>query len=65
MSNAITGDLSITTQDGTVLEDTTDLGLAWKWAEHEHGADWASLSTLEKNRTVALALAELRRACAN
>jgi hypothetical protein len=57
----ITGDLSITTADGTVLNARTDLALAWKWARHEHGDQWDSLSRREKIDSAGDALAELRR----
>lgn len=62
---AITGDLTITTEDGTILSASTDLGLAWKWAEHENGETWAGMPTSDRNASVAEALAELRRAAAN
>jgi hypothetical protein len=62
-SQAITGDLSIITSDGTELAAHNDLALAWKWAEHEHGpAAWANLTYGAKCASVADALAELRRA---
>ena len=66
MSRAIIGSLSITTQDGTVLTATSDLALAWKWAEHEHGAtEWGAMSQTARNVSVAEALGALREAHAN
>jgi len=65
MSRAIIGSLSITTQDGTVLTATSDLALAWKWAEHEHGALWDAMSRADRNVSVAEALGALREAHAN
>lgn len=53
---------SIRTADGTVLTSSTDLGLAWAWAEHESGDAWSGLLYSEQCRQVADALAELRRA---
>lgn len=59
----IVGDLSITTADGTVLTAGTDLRLAEKWAEHEHGPTaWAGLTQVEKWATTADALDALRKA---
>jgi hypothetical protein len=63
MTRAIThGDLSIVTSDGTTLTDTTDLGLAWKWAEHENGEAWARMRYTQRHADVADALAALRTA---
>ena len=64
---AITGDLTITTSDGTELHDVTDLGLAWKWAEHEVNAAadlpaWDVVPYGEQCGHVAAALTELRTA---
>lgn len=59
---AIVGDLSIETSDGTVLTASNDLALAWKWAEHEWGAQWAVMPNWERNSNVADALAALRAA---
>ena len=65
MTTALTGDLSIVTSDGTTLTDSTDLGLAWKWAENEHGAAWKGMPYRERVLTVSDALAALRAAYAN
>lgn len=63
MSKAITGELSIKASDGAVLTDVTDLGLAWQWAEHEHGPEaWSALTVQQRNAEVAEALAALREA---
>jgi len=60
--SAIIGDLSIEMEDGTVLTSNTDLGLAWKWAEHVYGDKWATMMPLrEQWPAVAEALEELRR----
>lgn len=59
----IIGELSLTTADGTVLTADTDLRLAEKWAEHEHGPTaWAALTPVEKRATTADALDALRKA---
>lgn len=66
MSKAITGDLSLDLGNGTVLRDTTDLGLAWQWAEHVCGPElWARMGSAERNASVADALAELRASVDN
>ena len=62
---AITGTLTINVGDDTVLTDTTDLGLAWQWAEHEVNANpdmpaWDGLTYAEKCQQVADALHALR-----
>ena len=63
MTDALIGEQSITTTDGTELTAPNDLKLAWAWAEHQHDADlWALMSYAAKCRTVADALAKLRRA---
>lgn len=62
---AITGDLSITTKDGTILTASTDLALAWKWAEHEHGAEWEGMTQTARTLSVSDALGALRSAHAN
>ncbi len=63
MTDALIGEQSITTIDGTELTAPNDLKLAWAWAEHQHDADlWALMSYAAKRRTVADALAKLRRA---
>ena len=59
---AITGDLSITLGDGTVLTDSTDLGLAWKWAEAMHGEDWATMPYGTRVAEAGEALTALREA---
>lgn len=59
---AITGDLKITTADGTELTATNDLRLAWLWAEHELGTDWPTLTYGEQCAHVAEALAALHKA---
>lgn len=64
MTRAIVGDLSITTEDGTILEASTDLALAWKWAEHEHGAQWQAMTGAAQNASVSDALGALRAAYA-
>lgn len=59
----IIGDLFLTTADGTTLTADTDVRLAEKWAEHEHGPDgWAALTQAEKWATTADALDALRKA---
>lgn len=60
---ALTGELSIDC-DGAVLTASTDLQLAWKWAEHATGAEWAQLSYGRRCAHVADALAALRAAAA-
>jgi hypothetical protein len=60
MTNAITGDLSIVTSNGTVLKDTTDLGLAWQWAESENGSEWADMDYIDRVLSVSDALGALR-----
>lgn len=63
--SAVTGDLTMTLPDGTVLTDQTDVGLARQWAEHEHGPAWVNLSFADRTAETASALAELRRAHAD
>lgn len=58
----IIGELTITTDDGTDLTAPSDLQLAWKWAEYEHGSEWAGMRYTERCASVSLALQELRRA---
>lgn len=58
----IIGDLSIVTEDGTELTASSDLQLAWKWAEHEHGDYWQHMSYGRQCSDVADALAALREA---
>lgn len=61
--SAIVGDLSLTLADGTTLTDSTDVGLARQWAEHEHGpAAWAALTLGQQSTETAAALASLRQA---
>jgi hypothetical protein len=65
--SAITGDLSIVTSDGTVLRASTDIALAWLWAEAEVNAStdysaWSDVPRGEQWGHVSAALAELRRA---
>ena len=66
MTQAIIGELSIETSDGTTLTAGSDLQLAWLWAEKEHETrqpgSWAAMSYGSKCASVADALAELRRA---
>lgn len=53
----------LTTKDGTVLTSATDLGLAWAWAEHEHGPEaWAALSYRQQCQEAGAALDGLRSA---
>jgi hypothetical protein len=59
---AIVGELSIELEDGRILTDRTDLGLAWKWAEAEHGELWPKLRAAEQRAAVSDALAALRAA---
>lgn len=47
--------------DGTVLSGNCDLDLAWKWAAHQFGDEWASMSRTERSDQVGHALHELRR----
>jgi len=63
-SKAIIGNLSIEVERGTVLTAPSDLQLAWKWAEHVHGADWEHMTHGTKCNSVAQALASLREAYA-
>lgn len=58
---ALTGELSLDSE-GTVLTATTDLQLAWKWAEHVIGERWAQLSCGQCCVHVADALSALRAA---
>ena len=63
MTQPLIGDLSITMEDGTVLRDRTDVGLAEKWAEATVGAEvWKALRYGERVKHTAEALRELRRA---
>jgi len=63
MSDAIIGDLSLTMEDGTVLRDRTDVGLAGQWAKATIGAEvWEALPFGERVKQTAEALRELRRA---
>ncbi len=59
---AIIGDLSIEVEDGTTLRASTDLSLAWKWAEQECGEEWDRMPWFEKNQAAAQALSALREA---
>lgn len=62
---AIIGNVSIYTTDGTTLTGSSDLDLAWQWAEYEHGPEaWQAMSYPAKVVTVRDALLELRRAYA-
>jgi hypothetical protein len=61
MTTPILGDLSLTTEDGTVLSARTDVGLAQQWAEHTLGSAWTSLTYSQQTAHVSEALAELRR----
>ena len=60
----ILGDLSIELENGTVLTDRTDLGLARKWAEYENGPEWDGLTFVEQNVKISIALDALRKAYA-
>lgn len=62
MSKAITGELSATLPDGTVLTDSTDLGLAWQVAEHMAGDDWKTMPLRVQHADVADFLAMFREA---
>lgn len=65
MNAPLTGDLTITLADGTQLTDSTDLGLAWRWAEHEYGTQgWADMKFSDKTQAAADALAAIRAAAA-
>lgn len=56
------GDVQIHLQDGTTLTSTSDLGLAWAWAQHENSAEWGSMSRMAKGAEVAAALTAIRDA---
>lgn len=58
------GPCEITTDDGTQLTAPNDLLLAWSWAEHAHGAEWATLSYGQQCTEVSAALTALRDAVA-
>jgi len=65
MNTPLIGDLTITLANGTQLTDSTDLGLARQWAEHEHGQGrWAAMSFSAKNQAITNALAAIRTAAA-
>lgn len=67
---AIIGELIITASTGATLTASSDIGLAWKWAETEVNASaargecksWKDTPYGEQCAHVAEALAELRRA---
>lgn len=55
--------LTLATDDGTVLHAGSDIALARQWAEHDNGPDaWAAMSRGQRSATVADALAAIRRA---
>ncbi len=59
----IIGNLTLTTDDGTVLHAGSDVALARQWAEHDNGPDaWAAMSRGQQSATVADALVAIRRA---
>lgn len=60
---ALTSGLSIDC-GGAVLTAVTDQQLAWKWAEHATGVEWAQLSYGQRCAHVGDALAALRAAAA-
>ena len=63
---AMTGALSMTLEDGTVLTARTDVRLAEQWAEHQHGPTaWAALTFGDRIREVSAALTALRAAAAD
>lgn len=65
--SALVGEMSIVASTGVELTGTCDLDLAWKWAPVEIEAQlgegtWGRLPYAAQVRSVADALAELRRA---
>ena len=65
LTNIISGDLTLYTEDGTELSARTDIDLARKWAEHEYGSTrWSALSMSQQMVEVADALTALRSAYA-
>lgn len=65
--SALIGELSIVTSDGTTLRASSDVALAWLWAEAEVNAStehpaWSDVPRGEQWGHVSAALAELRRA---
>lgn len=56
------GDVRIRLSDGTTLISTSDLGLAWAWAEHEKRDEWESMSHTAKAAEAAAALTAIRDA---
>lgn len=64
-SRALIGELSISVSGGVVLTASSDIGLAWLWAEHEVNASadlpaWTDLPYARQCVFVADALFELR-----
>jgi hypothetical protein len=52
--------LAIQLDDGTVLEGTCDLNLAWTWAAHVHGSEWNEMTYTRQCAQVAVALNKVR-----
>ena len=59
---AANGPLTLTLEDGTVLADQTDGGLARQWAQHVNGSRWVEMSLVQQCMAAASALADLREA---
>ena len=60
MTTAITGQLSLILDSGETLTATSDVRLARQWAEHVHGAEWATMTYIDQNRSIAAALHNIR-----
>jgi hypothetical protein len=56
----LTGEMTLTLEDGRVIEANSLIALARKWAEAMHGDAWKELSFTEQSYEVADAYSELR-----
>lgn len=60
----LTGEMTLTLEDGRIIEAKSLIALARKWAEAMHGDAWKDLSFTEQSSEVADAYSELREKCA-
>lgn len=65
MTTAIIGQLSLILETGETLTATSDVRLARQWAEHAHGDEWATMTYIDQNRSIAAALHSIREGVTN